>query len=82
MRCHCTQVSASSAQPPAATFACPPTVSYIAVSEAALHMSPVCIGGMLPELQVQADAMTPAEEDLIASWLTADDGYTVTGKFV
>ena len=42
----------------------------------------VWIGGMLSEPQLQADTMTPAEENLIASWLTADDESTMTGKLV
>ena len=76
------QVSASSAQAPSIALSSSPVVSCIAVSEAALNMPFVWIGGMLSEPQLQADTMTPAEENLIASWLTADDESTMTGKLV
>ena len=55
-----------------------PVVSCIVLSEAALHMLFVCKGQMPPEPQLQA----AAEESWIASWLTADDNCTVTGKLV
>lgn len=57
-------------------------MSCIAVPEAALHMPSVCIGEIVPEPYLQTEAMTFTEEKLIASWLTADDDSTVTGKLV
>lgn len=76
------QAPASSAQAPAIAPARLPVVSCIVLSKTSVLHMPfyMCIGEMLLEPQLQADTMTPAEEDLVASWLTADDDFKDAGK--
>ena len=55
-----------------------PVKAYISLYNTGLHVLFVCIAGMLPESQVQPDAISSAENALLDGWLYKKD-YTAAG---